>query len=212
MVGIEGVILTKLDSSAKGGGALSACATVGVPIKFVGMGEKVDAFEEFKTTKFLSRLLGMGDLESLVKKTQEIFQEGNLEVDMEGMMKGKFTLKDLYAQIQGMKKMGPMKKIMEMLPTGSMGIDIPEDQLEMSQDRIAKFTTVMDSMTTYELENPDEIGKTRVERVAAGSGTSVEEVKQLLKHYNMTKKMMKQFGKNKRSMGKLLKGMRLKGM
>ncbi len=206
IVGIDGVILTKLDSSAKGGGALSACASLGVPIKFVGLGEKLDDFEEFNPTKFISKLLGMGDLETLIKKTQEIFKEGG-EGFTENITKGKFTLKDLYTQIQGMRKMGPLKKIFEMLPMG-FGADISEDKLQLSQEKINRFTYIMDSMTPYELENPDVLDRSRVERIAKGAGSSVEEVRALIKHYNFTKKMMKRFGKNKRSMEKLLKGFR----
>lgn len=210
-IGIDGVILTKMDSSAKGGGALSACASVNVPIKFVGLGERIDDFEEFDPTKFISKMLGMGDLESLIKKTKEIFGDEQGKSMAESMMKGKFTLKDMYTQIQSMKKVGPLKKVMEMLPTGGMGLDISEDKLQLSQERIDKFTIIMDSMTPEELENPDKLGGSRVKRVAEGSGTEVEDVRALLKHYNMTKKMMKKFGKNKRNMKKLLKGMNFKG-
>ncbi|MFO7872510.1 MAG: signal recognition particle protein Srp54 [Candidatus Undinarchaeales archaeon] len=210
-IGIDGVILTKMDSSAKGGGALSACASVNVPIKFVGLGERIDDFEEFDPTKFISKMLGMGDLESLIKKTKEIFGDEQGKSMAESMMKGKFTLKDMYTQIQSMKKVGPLKKVMEMLPTGGMGMDISEDKLQLSQERIDKFTIIMDSMTPEELENPDKLGGSRVKRIAEGSGTEVEDVRALLKHYNMTKKMMKKFGKNKRNMKKLLKGMNFKG-
>jgi len=200
-IGVTGVILTKLDSSAKGGGALSACSTLGIPIKFVGTGERIDEFDEFNPTKFISKLLGMGDLESLVKKTQEIFGEED-EERVKDFAKGKFTLKDLYKQIQGMKKMGPLSKVLEMLP---MGVDIPKDQMQLSEDRIKKFTTIMDSMTQEELENPDIISGSRVKRIAKGAGVSVEDVRMLLKQYNMSKKMMKQVGKNKRSMNKMMR-------
>jgi len=201
VIGVTGVILTKLDSSAKGGGALSACSTLGVPIKFVGTGERIDEFDEFNPTKFISKLLGMGDLESLVKKTQEIFDEED-EERAKDFAKGKFTLKDLYKQIQGMKKMGPLSKVLEMLP---MGADIPKDQMQLSEDRIKKFTTIMDSMTPEELENPDIISGSRVKRIAKGAGTSVEDVRMLLKQYNMSKKLMKQVGKNKRGMNKMMR-------
>tara|TARA_Y100000310_G_scaffold341821_1_gene442294 strand:+ start:630 stop:1988 length:1359 start_codon:yes stop_codon:yes gene_type:complete len=200
-VGVTGVILTKLDSSAKGGGALTACSTLGVPIKFVGTGEGVSEFDEFNPTKFISKLLGMGDLETLVKKTQEIFDEEDQE-KAKDFVKGKFTLKDLYKQIQSMKKMGPLSKVMEMLP---MGVDIPKDQMNMSEDRIKRFTTIMDSMTKEELENPEVLSGQRVKRIAKGAGASVEEVRMLLKQYNMTKKMMKQMGGNKRGMNKMMK-------
>jgi signal recognition particle subunit SRP54 len=203
-VGVTGVVLTKLDSSAKGGGALSACSTIGVPIKFVGVGERTGDFEEFNPTRFISKLLGMGDLETLVKKTQEIYDEGDEEAAKD-FVKGKFTLKDLYKQIQNMKKMGPMNKIMEMLP---MGVNIPKDQMQMSEERIKVFTTIMDSMTPEELENPELIKGSRVKRIADGAGVSVENVRALLKQYNMSKKMMKRLGGDKRAMGKMMRMMK----
>src|SRR3989344_3397952 len=154
MVGVTGIILTKMDSSAKGGGALSACATVGVPIKFVGIGEKIEAFEEFNPTKFVSKLLGMGDLESLVKKTEEIIGKDEQKEQVDAMMKGKFSLKDFRSQIEGMRKMGPLKKVLEMLPLGGMGVEIPEEQLNMSEEKMNKFIYAMDSMTKKELDSP----------------------------------------------------------
>ena len=208
--GITGIILTKMDSSAKGGGALSACAEVDVPIKFVGIGEKVDAFEEFNPTKFVSKMLGMGDLESLVKKTEEVFGKDNQKEQMGAMMKGKFSLKDFRAQIEGMKKMGPLKKVLEMLPLGGMGVEIPEEQLNMSEEKINKFIYAMDSMTKKELEQPDLINATRITRIAKGSGTTPENVKALITYYNTTKKMMKHFGKNKRNLGGLMRKLKLK--
>ncbi|HIK02703.1 TPA: signal recognition particle protein Srp19, partial [archaeon] len=208
--GITGIILTKMDSSAKGGGALSACAEVAAPIKFVGIGEKVDAFEEFNPTKFVSKMLGMGDLESLVKKTEEVFGKDSQKEQMDAMMKGKFSLKDFRAQIEGMKKMGPLKKVLEMLPLGGMGVEIPEEQLNMSEEKINKFIYAMDSMTKKELEQPDLINATRITRIAKGSGTTPENVKALITYYNTTKKMMKHFGKNKRNLGGLMRKMKLK--
>jgi len=201
LIGIDGVILTKLDSTAKGGGALSACSALNVPIKFVGIGERSEDFEAFKPDKFVGKLLGMGDLESLMKKTQEIF--GEVEEDqVQAMLKGDFNLKDLYKQIEGMKKMGPLKKVMEMMP---MGADIPTDQMDMSQERMNSFMVIMDSMTNSELEDSDLLDKSRVERIATGAGTSVENVRTLLKQYKMTKKMMKRFGKNQGSLKKMMK-------
>jgi|ETN01SMinimDraft_4_1059930.scaffolds.fasta_scaffold21443_3 signal recognition particle subunit SRP54 len=204
-VGVTGVILTKLDSSAKGGGALSACSTLGVPIKFVGTGESISEFEEFNPTKFIEKLLGMGDLESLAKKIKEIYededQEG-MEQQAKEFAKGKFTLKDLYKQMQSMKKMGSLSKIFDMLPLGGA---IPKDQMQMSEEKIKRFTVIMESMTKDEMENPDVISGSRVKRIAAGAGASVEEVRMLLKQYKLSKKMMKQVGGNKRSMGKMMK-------
>jgi len=211
VIGITGVILTKLDSTAKGGGALSACSVVNVPIKFVGTGEKTSEFEEFDPTKFVSKLLGMGDLESLVKKTKEIFGDAQ-EEEAADMMKGKFSLKDLYKQIQGMRKMGPLKKVFEMLPMG--GFQLGDKELQMSEGKMNKFLNIMDSMTKEEMEHPEVITGQRVQRIAKGAGASVEDVRALLKQFNMTKKMMKRFGKDKRSMNKLMRkfGGKIPGM
>ena len=207
IVPVTGVVLTKMDSSAKGGGALSACSSLGVPIKFVGLGEKTEAFEEFSPMKFVSKLLGMGDLEGLVKKTEEIFA-GTSKDQMEALTKGQFNLKDFRSQIESMRKIGPLKKIFEMLPAGALGVEVPEEQFQLSEEKINKFIYIMDSMTRKELEEPDIINASRVQRIAKGSGASTEEVKALLNHYKTTKTMAKRLGKmgrNKKMMEQLAK-------
>ncbi len=207
IVPVTGVVLTKMDSSAKGGGALSACAALGVPIKFVGLGEKIDAFESFNGTKFVSKLLGMGDMESLLKKTEEIFA-GTSKDQVEAITKGQFNLKDFRAQIESMRKIGPLKKIFEMLPMGSLGMEIPEAQFQLSEEKINKFTHMMDSMTPAELDDPDMINASRIQRISRGCGMQPEDVKGLLNHFNMTKKMIKRFGKmgrNKKALEQMSK-------
>ena len=152
----------------------------------------------------------MGDLETLLKKSEEIFK-GASKDQMEAIMKGDFTLKDMYAQVQSMKKLGPFKKIFEMLPMGGMGIEIPEEHMKLSEEKMNKFIYAMDSMTQEELANPDLINSSRIQRISKGAGVKAEEIKEMLNQYNMTKKMIKKLGKNKRGLDKMLKG-GLKGL
>lgn len=192
---IGSIIITKLDGSAKGGGALSAVAEIGAPIKFIGTGEKLDDFEAFDPERFISRLLGMGDIKTLVEKAEEIAQE---DVDMESMdnlMSGKFTLKDMYSQFEMMNKMGPMQQVMNMLP--GMGGKLPKNASQVTEEKLGRYKIMMDSMTDYELTHPEVIKQSRVKRISRGSGVRNEDVKELLKYYNMTKKAIKGFGKRK---------------
>jgi len=192
---IGSIIITKLDGSAKGGGALSAVAEIGAPIKFIGTGEKLDDFEAFDPERFISRLLGMGDLKTLLEKAEEIAQE---DVDMESMdhlMSGKFTLKDMYSQFDMMNKMGPMQQVMNMLP--GMGGKLPKNASQVTEEKLARYKIMMDSMTDYELTHPEAIKQSRVKRISRGAGVRNEDVKELLKYYNMTKKAIKGFGKRK---------------
>ena len=192
---IGSIIITKLDGSAKGGGALSAVAEIGAPIKFIGTGEKLDDFEAFDPERFISRLLGMGDIKTLLEKAEEIAQE---DVDMESMdhlLSGKFTLKDMYSQFEMMNKMGPMQQVMNMLP--GMGGKLPKNASQVTEEKLDKYKIMMDSMTEYELTHPEVIKQSRVKRISRGAGVRNEDVKELLKYYNMTKKAIKGFGKRK---------------
>jgi signal recognition particle subunit SRP54 len=185
---VDGVILTKLDGSAKGGGALSACAATGAQVYFIGVGEHIDEFEEFNSERFVSRLIGFGDLQGLLEKAKEV--EFDEEVT-ERFMTGKFTLEDLYSQIEQMGKMGSLKKIMDMLPFGAK---VPAEMLDIQEEKLKHFRVIMDSMTDEEMKNPDTIKRSRVERIAKGSGRKTEDVKELLNHYKKMKKMMKSMG------------------
>ncbi|MGZ7107893.1 MAG: signal recognition particle protein Srp54 [Methanobacterium sp.] len=194
---VGSIIVTKLDGSAKGGGALSAVSEIGAPIKFIGTGERIDDFEAFDPERFISRLLGMGDIRSLLEKAEEIAEE-DVDVDsMDAMLSGKFTLKDMYSQIEMMNKMGPMQQVMNMIP--GMGGKLPKNASEMTEEKLTKYKTMMDSMTDNELSHPEVIKQSRVKRIAKGSGMRNEDVKELLKYYNTTKKAMK--GSGKRKMG-----------
>jgi len=188
---ISGVILTKMDGTAKGGGAITACSVAGAQIKFIGVGEKIDDFEEFEPKRFVSRILGMGDLDALLEKAKELAKDKAPDKDMEKrLMSGKFNLNDFKAQLETMSKMGPLTKIMDMIP--GMGMSgIPKDMLNVQQDKLKKFKIIMDSMTKEELENPDIIKGNRIERIAMGSGKEQSEVRELLKQFDQLRKMMK---------------------
>jgi len=185
---VDGVILTKLDGSAKGGGALSACAATNAPVYFIGVGEHIEDFEEFDAKRFVSRLIGFGDIQSLLEKAKEAEFD---EETARRIMSGKFTLEDIYMQIEQVKKMGSMKKIIEMLP---FQIKIPRDMLQMQEEKMDRWKVIMDSMTKEEMEEPSIIKRSRIERIAKGSGSKVEDVRELLIYYKRMKKMMKSIG------------------
>mgnify|MGYP000131161246 CR=1 FL=1 len=193
-IGINGVIITKFDGTAKGGGALSAARQIGIPIAFIGTGEKVEDFDRFDPAGFVSRLLGMGDMRALLEKIERIASEE--ELDPEAFLKGTFTLKDIYKQIEAMNKMGPVRKIFEMLPFG-LSMKVDDDVMEMTQEKMKKFKVIMDSMTEEELLNPKIIDSSRIKRIAIGSGTSPQEVKELLNYYKTMKNLMKKMKKGK---------------
>lgn len=192
---IGSIIITKLDGSAKGGGALSAVAEIGAPIKLIGTGEKLDDFEAFDPERFISRLLGMGDIKTLLEKAEEIADEDVNVESMDAMLSGKFTLKEMYSQFEMMNKMGPMQQVMNMLP--GMGGKLPKNASQVTEEKLAKYKIIMDSMTDYELTHPEVLKQSRVKRISRGSGVRNEDVKELMKYYNMTKKAIKGFGKRK---------------
>ena len=190
---IGSIILTKLDGSAKGGGALSAVAETGAPIKFIGTGERIDDFEVFDPERFISRLLGMGDIKSLIEKAEENIDEDVAEKTMNNMLTGKFTLVDMKNQFEMMNKMGPMQQVLNMIP--GMGNKISKEASKMTEDKIDSYKIMMSSMTQEEMENPKIIKQSRIQRIARGSGFDESEVRDLLKYYNNTKKTMKGIGK-----------------
>lgn len=190
--GVDGVIVTKLDGSAKGGGALSACAKTNSPVYFIGVGEHIPDIEEFNPERFVSKLIGFGDLEGLLEKAKEVEMDDEMA---KRMMTGKFNLNDLYEQIEQMGKMGPMKKVMEMLP---FSVNVPKDMLQLQEGKLKVYKYCMDSMTKEELKNPVIIKRTRVERIARGSGTKPEDVRELLRYYRKMKKMMKSVGSGRK--------------
>ena len=210
--GVTGVIVTKLEGTAKGGGALSACAVTNAPITFIGVGEKMDDLEPFHPQRFVGRLIGMGDLESLLEKAKEVISEEDAADMQEKFMKGEFNLVDLYQQMKAMKKMGSFGKIMEMIP-GMGSLKMPKELLDVQEGKLEKWKFAMDSMTKEELENPDVMNSERIDRISAGSGLKIGEVRELLKQYRQSKKMMKMF-KGEKDMSKMMKKMkgRIPGM
>ncbi|MBW9223230.1 signal recognition particle protein Srp54 [Methanothermococcus sp. SCGC AD-155-E23] len=181
---IGSIIVTKLDGSAKGGGALSAVAEIKAPIKFIGTGEGIEDLEPFDPKKFVSRLLGMGDLDTLLKKTEDIIDE-ETEESLDAIMRGKFTLNELYSQLEAISKMGPMKQILSMIP--GFGGAIPKEAIHLTEQKLKKYKVIMDSMTKEERENPEIIKSSRIRRIARGAGVREEDVKELLRYYTTTK-------------------------
>jgi signal recognition particle subunit SRP54 len=188
--GITGIIITKLDGTAKGGGSLSAAAVTNAKVKFIGVGETVDDIETFNPKGFVGRLLGMGDLEALLEKSKGAISEEQAKDLGKKLLKGEFNLLDLYEQMESMSKMGPLSKIFDMIP-GMGSIKIPKEMLNVQEDKLKKWKFMLQSMTKQELEDPDIIDGKRVERIAKGSGTSIHEVRELLKQYKQSKKLMK---------------------
>jgi signal recognition particle subunit SRP54 len=186
-VGLTGVILTKLDGSAKGGGALSAVAVSGAPILFIGTGEHMDDLERFDPTRFVSRLLGMGDIQTLLERFEELSNKEAAETAAKNLMGGRFSLRDMRAQLASLGEMGPFSKLMSMVPGLGAG-KVDEKQLDATQVRLQRFRTILDSMTGEELDNPQLLKADRIHRISRGSGQKTQEVRALLKHYETTRK------------------------
>lgn len=184
------IFLTKLDGSARGGGALSAVAATKAPIRFIGTGEGIEEVEVFSPPRFVGRLLGMGDIEALVEKVKELQATTPSKKAMSAMVSGRFTLKDLYAQMQTMRKMGPFSKILQSIP--GLGMNLPKEAMDVSEERMKKWMVIMQSMTEEELTEPHIIDGSRTRRIAKGSGTSPKDLKELLDQYKMSKKYIKQ--------------------
>lgn len=189
---ITGVIITKLDGDTRGGAALSIKAVTGKPIKFVGSGEKMEDIEPFYPDRMASRILGMGDVLTLIEKAQEAFSEEEALKLQKKMKTNSFTLQDYLNQLVSVKKMGGIGKLMSMVP--GLGGKVNEDDIDES--KIIKTKAIILSMTPEERNNPDIIKASRRKRIAAGSGTSIQDVNQLLKQFDMSKEMMRRVSKN----------------
>jgi len=202
---ITGVIITKLDGTAKGGGAISAVAKTGAPILFIGTGEHLDDLEYFNPARFLSRLLGMGDLETLMATAKELHEEID-EESVERMASGKFTLKDMYEVWDKMSKPGLFKKLFDSLPMFKLQQkEIDESLIDQSETKIRKYKVIMDSMTYQELDEPDIIKGERIDRIARGSGTQPSDVKELLRDYKRMRDAMKNLRGNRKIISMLKK-------
>ena len=205
-LGVDGVILTKLDGDARGGAAMSVKAVTGKPIKFSGIGEKLSDIEPFHPDRMASRILGMGDVLSLIEKAQENFDEKEGEKLVNRLKQNKFDLQDFLDQFKQMRKMGSMKDILKSLPQ-IPGMDTQKlSQAEIDEKRIDRIEAIILSMTKKERRNPDLLNASRRRRIAKGSGTSVQEVNQLIRQFEQTKTMMKRFGMfNKKGHGRFPK-------
>src|SRR3989442_10567917 len=201
-VGIDAVILTKMDRDSRGGAALSVRHVTGRPIAFVGMGEKTDALEPFHPDRLASRILGMGDIVSLVEKAQQNVDQAQAEEMVRKLREETFTLEDFRAQLKQVRALGPLDQVMGMLPFGKMLKGAPKE-LSGEQADLDRFEAIICSMTPGERRNPEVINGSRRQRIARGSGSSVQDVNRLLKQFAQLKKMMKQFKSMEGRLGKL---------
>ncbi|MFP3491470.1 MAG: signal recognition particle protein Srp19, partial [Vulcanisaeta sp.] len=205
-VPINSVFLTKMDSTAKAGGALTSVIKSGARIKFIGVGEDVDEIEVFDANKFVSRLLGMGDLEALIEKIRAVEEEREI---MEEIEEGKLNLLTIKKQLDSMMKLGPLSKIMELLPTSMLPIQYraimtDEERMSNAQEMLRRWRHILDSMTKEELLNPEIINASRIRRIAKGAGVTPKDVKELLNYYQLMKRMINQIKKSRRRLGRLI--------
>ena len=208
LVGVSGVIVSKLDGTARGGGALSAVATTGAPIVFIGEGEKVADLEKFESDRFISRLLGMGDIRGLIDIAPDSLDQEEAMRLTERMMSGRFTLNDMYKQMEMMSKIGTIDKIVSHLPTsffGGLGT-MDRKQKEEMQGNLERYRVIMDSMTEEEKNEPQILKADRIRRIARGSGVKEKNVRELLAQWNRSRKMMKGI-KGNRKLRRQMKGM-----
>lgn len=203
-VNITGIVLTKMDGTAKGGGAISAAAEVGAPIVFIGTGEHISDFEKFDPSGFISRLLGMGDIKSLLEKAEESMKGKDAEKTARRLMSGKFTLHDMYDQMDMMSGMGSLSKVAEMLP-GGLASKAKNVDMAKTENQLKMFKIIMNSMTDEEMNDPNIVRASRIKRIARGAGVENRNVKELLKYYNMMKRMMKGFSSNRKMRKNLMK-------
>ncbi|MGD9276082.1 MAG: signal recognition particle receptor subunit alpha [Candidatus Pacearchaeota archaeon] len=191
-VNISGVIITRMDSTAKGGGALTACAETHAPVYYITNGEKINDLEEFNPENFLSRLLGMGDLQSLIEKIKSVTDEKKQKKIQKNLEEGKLTLEDVVEQVKQMNSLGGFDKIKGMIP-GMNNAKLPENMLDAQQQKIAKWEHIIKSMTKEERENPELLKKEtkRIGRIASGAGVNNSEIRSLLKQYDLLNEMIK---------------------
>ncbi len=202
-LGIDGVILTKLDGDTRGGAALSVRQVTGKPIKFSGIGEKLNAIEPFYPDRMASRILGMGDVMTLLEQTSEVFTEQEADNMAERMAKGQLNLEDFLSQLQNMKKMGGLRSLLEKLP----GVNL--QGVEVDEDAMKKPEAIIRSMTPRERKNPGILNGSRRKRIAAGSGTTVQDVNQLIRRFEQARDMTKQMASpgSRRQMMRMMKKM-----
>ena len=202
-IGLDGVIITKMDGDTRGGAALSVKAVTGKPIKFVGTGEKLDDLEAFHPDRMASRILGMGDVLTLIEKAQDQVDQKAAEETAKKMMQNKFDMNDMLEQFRQVKKMGGISSMLSMMPGGA---SISADDEEKAEKELKRIEAIIQSMTKKEREKPSIIDAKRKRRIARGSGTSVQEVNKLLRQFEQMQKMMKQFTKNPKAFSRMLRG------
>ena len=193
---LTGLVLTKLDGDARGGAALSIVSETGVPIKFIGLGEKLDALEEFHPDRLSSRILGMGDVLSFIEKTEKVIDKQEALNLTQKIQKSKFDLEDFNSQLQQIQKMGSISQIMDMIP-GISNIKSKIDTNDVGDEKLTKIQSIIFSMTPSERKDPKIIDGSRKRRIASGSGNSVQDVNMLLNQFNNMQKMMKQMSSGK---------------
>ena len=202
-IGLDGVIITKMDGDTRGGAALSVKAVTGKPIKFVGTGEKLDDLEAFHPERMASRILGMGDVITLIEKAQENVDQKAAEETAKKMMQNKFDMNDMLEQFRQVKKMGGVSSMLSMMPGGA---SISADDEEKAEKELKKIEAIIQSMTKKEREKPSIIDAKRKRRIARGSGTKVQDVNVLLRQFEQMQKMMRQFTKNPKAFSRMLRG------
>jgi len=193
-VNISGVIITRMDSTAKAGGALTACAETKAPVYFIGTGEKINDIEEFNPKSFLSRLLGMGDLETLIEKVKSVTEESQQKKMQKNLEEGKLTLDDVIEQVRSMSQLGGFEKIKSMVPgLSNINAKIPEGMLESQEAKVAKWEHIVKSMTSEEKENPEILEKqtSRMSRIAKGAGVPTSDIRSLIKQYKLLNDVVK---------------------
>jgi signal recognition particle subunit SRP54 len=200
---LTGLVMTKMDGDARGGAAISIRSVTGVPIKFLGVGEKLDALEAYDPSRMSSRILGMGDMLGLIEKAESAFDAGQAQKTAERMLKGQFTLEDFLDQMKQMKKMGSLSQVMDMLP-GQLGKQAKQADPKAIEEGFKQSEAILHSMTLKERRDPDLLNASRRRRIAAGSGTDVQNVNRLIKQFREMQKMMKMIQKSgTRGLGKL---------
>ncbi len=201
---LSGLFMTKIDGDARGGAAISIREVTGVPIKFLGVGEGVDAIEAYNPDRLASRILGMGDVLGLIQKAEETFDQKEAEKQAEKLMKGEFTLEDFAKQLKQMRKMGPLGQLMEMLP-GQMGQVARQVDPRDAEDQLKTIEAVINSMTLQERRNPKLLNASRRRRIARGSGLDVQVVNQVMKRFRETQRLIKTLQKSGgRGLGRLI--------
>ena len=219
-VEITGVIITRMDSTAKAGGALTSCYEAKVAVVFIGTGEKPVDLEQFNPESFLSRMLGMGDLETLMEKIRTVTDENTLKKTQKNIEEGKLTLRDVQAQLESMESLGSMDKIMSMIPGfGKVKEKISAEKLEQQQNKMKAYKHAINSMTRFEIENPEIMEKetSRLQRISKGSGVSTTDIRNLIKQYKVLKEMIEsgkggEEGMDQKTMMKMAKKLAKKGM